>query len=112
MKKQDKEFVKKTLEFIKERSNFVQYLYKLKIDIINLDLGENLMIEAIARIVVSHKKDKNKKWKGKTKIQIIKEDIEWWLYENVDKIIYFDMDDKLDINDIDDYIDYLFSDEC
>lgn len=105
--KKEKEFVKKCLDLINKRSRFSSNLYKLNIDISNLDLGEDLIVEGVARLILTYKKDQTDK-----KLKFINDDIEWWLYENVDKKIYFDKDDFVDVNKIDDYVDYLFSDEC
>lgn len=53
-------------------------LYALGVDTLNKPLSEEVIIEAISLILSEN--EKQQKW--------IRENVEWWLYENVEKVIW------------------------
>ena len=91
-----KEFISKTLTVIKEHDNKLNELYNLGIDLVDLySKCEATLIEAIAKLI------------GKDE-DVMLDWIYWWLYEDVDKIIY-DNGGQTDVTDIGLFVDFLMN---
>ena len=91
-----KEYVKKSLLRIKEYGDKTDALGKIGVNLIDYNEGLINMVEESIAIVVSE-----------DKFDLVLEDIQWWLYESVNKIITYG-DKKVDVNNIDNYVDWLF----
>ena len=91
-----KEFISKTLTVVKEHDNKLNELYNLGIDLVDLySECEATLIEAIAKLI------------GKDEDAML-EWIYWWLYEDVDKIIY-ENGGQIDVTDISLFVDFLMN---
>lgn len=93
------EYIKKTLLRIKEYQDNLSNLNKFGIELLEYYSPlANCLEESIAILLA--KDDKQ--------FELILDDIQWWLYEGVDKIISFD-DGKpsRDLNSVDDYVKWL-----
>lgn len=94
-----KEFVKKALQRIKDQQPKYSALKALGVDVMELqDQLINIIEESIS-VLLSNNDDK--------KHDLILQDIQWWLYENVDKIISYD-ENKVDVNSLDNYVNWMF----
>jgi hypothetical protein len=93
-----KEFAVKTLKRIKEIQQTHHKLKALGIDLIDYENGINLLEESIALMFTTDENDFEKALN----------DVQWWLYENVDKIININYNDtKVDVNTPEAFIDWL-----
>ena len=93
-----KEFAVKTLKRIKEIQQTHRKLKALGIDLIDYENGINLLEESIALMFTT---DENNFEKALN-------DVQWWLYDNVDKIININYNDtKVDVNTPEAFIDWL-----
>ena len=91
-----KEFISRTLTVIKEHDNKLNEFYNLGIDLVDLySECETTLIEAIAKLI-GKDEDVTSDW------------IYWWLYEDVDKIIY-DNGGQTDVTDIGLFVDFLMN---
>lgn len=81
----------KALNNIKKESERCHELYKLGVDLSNYEEGiTTSCIEMISILIGTEK-----------------EEVEWWLFDQVDKIYYFDnMKTKFDVNKAEDFVDY------
>ena len=75
-----KEFAIKALKSIKELTEVREKLLELGVDISGLRTSDDMLNEAIAMFLLPENGNE------KT-LEAIIEDITWWLYENVDKVI-------------------------
>lgn len=93
-----KEFAVRTLKRIKEIQQTHHNLKALGIDLIDYENGVNLLEESIALMFTT---DENNFEKALN-------DVQWWLYDNVDKIININYNDtKVDVNTPEAFIDWL-----
>ena len=92
-----KEFAVRTLKRIKEIQQTHHKLKALGIDLIDYENGINLLEESIALMFTKDENDFEKAL----------DDVQWWLYENVDKIITLKDKTKVDVNTPEAFIDWL-----
>ena len=93
-----KEFAVRTLKRIKEIQQTHHKLKALGIDLIDYENGINLLEESIALMFTT---DENNFEKALN-------DVQWWLYDNVDKVININYNDtKVDVNTPEAFIDWL-----
>lgn len=92
-----KEFAIRTLKRIKEIQATYHKLKALGVDLIDYENGVNLLEESVALLFVKDEKNFEKALN----------DIQWWLYENVDKIITLGDKSKVDVNTPEAFIDWL-----
>ena len=91
-----KEFIIKTLTVIKEQNNKLNELYEIGIDLSDFyGECETALIISTAKLI------------GKND-EVISDWIFWWLYEDVDKIIY-DNGGQTDVTDIGLFVDFLMN---
>ena len=92
-----KEFAVRTLKRIKEIQQTHHELKALGIDLIDYENGINLLEESIALMFTTDENDFEKAL----------DDVQWWLYENVDKILTLKDKTKVDVNTPEAFIDWL-----
>ena len=92
-----KEFAVRTLKRIKEIQQTHHNLKALGIDLIDYENGINLLEESIALMFTADENDFEKAL----------DDVQWWLYENVDKILTLKDKTKVDVNTPEAFIDWL-----
>ena len=93
-----KEFAVRTLKRIKEIQQTHHNLKALGIDLIDYENGVNLLEESIALMFTENENDFEKALN----------DVQWWLYDNVDKVININYNDtKVDVNTPEAFIDWL-----
>ena len=92
-----KQFAVKALKRIIQIQKRHRIAKRLGIDLIELDNGVELLEESIATLFT--KKDKD--------FELALNDVQWWLYENVDKIITLQDKTKLDVTTPESFIDWL-----
>ena len=92
-----KEFAVRTLKRIKEIQQTHHKLKALGIDLIDYENGINLLEESIALMFTENENDFEKAI----------DDVQWWLYENVDKILTLKDNTKVDVNTPEAFIDWL-----
>lgn len=92
-----KEFIIEVLTKIKELNHKVHLLYKLGVNIIDLDLAISTLEKTIPVILVDEENDNYKNINGL---------VGWWLYENVDKVITIE-DEKINVENIEDFVNFL-----
>ena len=91
-----KEFAIRALKRIKKIQKTYHKLKSLGVDLIDYENGVNLLEESIALLFVKDEKSYEKAI----------DDIQWWLYENVDKIITLDDKSQVDVNTPEAFIDW------
>ena len=87
----------KTLKRIKEIQQTHYKLKALGIDLIDYENGVDLLEESIALMFTKNENDFEKAL----------DDVQWWLYENVDKIITLKDKTKVDVNTAEAFINWL-----
>ena len=92
-----KEFAIRTMKRIKEIQETYHKLNALGVDLIDYENGVNFLEESIALLFVKDEKNFEKAL----------HDVQWWLYESVDKIITLGDKSKVDVNTPEDFIDWL-----
>lgn len=90
-------FAVKTLKRIKEIQQTHYKLKALGIDLIDYENGVDLLEESIALMFTKNENDFEKAL----------DDVQWWLYENVDKIITLKDKTKVDVNTAEAFINWL-----
>lgn len=90
-------FAVRTLKRIKEIQQTQRKSKDFGIDLIDYENGINLLEESIALMFTT---DENNFEKALN-------DVQWWLYENVNKIITIKDDTKVDVNTPEAFIDWL-----
>lgn len=95
-----RDYIIGVLKKIQEINEKIDVLYHHNIDILDLENGVPLLEKSIA-VTLRKKEDQ--------KFRYVQDIVGWWLYENVEKIIWYDEDDKRDISDIEVFVDYLIS---
>ncbi len=92
-----KESIINAISFLKEQSEKITKLSAYGVNLIEFDeLYYKHLINIISESINEDENVEIKDW------------IEWWLYEDVDKIIYCDNQLDVDVNKIEDFIDYIF----
>ena len=94
MKKELRTAVIKALAGIKKESDRRDIFYENGIDLINYENGYQIELLNILKVIMEDKYD----------------NISWWLYENVEKIIYFKDGAERDLTKVEDLMDYLMED--
>lgn len=92
-----KDFAIRALVSIKEMHETNSQLRKLGVDLTEFEMGVDSLEEAVS-IMFS---------KDEEHFEHILEMVQWWLYEKVGKIIYYDEGDRLDLNKVEDFVNYL-----
>jgi hypothetical protein len=92
-----KEFIIEVLTKIKELNHKVHLLYKLGVNIIDLDLAISTLEKTIPTILVNEKNDSYKN---------IEDLVGWWLYENVEKVITTE-GKELNVESLEDFVNFL-----
>jgi hypothetical protein len=92
-----KDFAIRALIGIKEMHQTNLQLKKLGVDLSDFDLGIDKLEEAVS-IMFS---------KDEEHFEHILEMVHWWLYDKVDKIIYYDEGERFDLNKVEDFVNYL-----
>lgn len=95
----NKEFAIKALERIKQINYKTHQLHKLGVNLIELDMGVDLLEESIATMFSENDEQ------FETKLGYI----QWWLYGNTSKIVYdvSDNNKEIDISKTEDFVQYL-----
>lgn len=92
-------FIKNALTRLRDRQKLLSNLTTLGVDISEFDLPMvSFMEEAISLLCAG---DDEKKF------ELVLTDIQWWLYESVDKKITY-LSESVDVNHIEDYVTWLF----
>ena len=95
-----KDFIIKSLNAIKKQSETSLKLYKLGVDLMNLDRGTDLLGESISMMFSNDQKT----------FKIVDDLVSWWLYEDVNKILYDPENPSIivaDVTDIEDLWKYM-----
>jgi hypothetical protein len=103
-----RDYVIETLKKIKEINEKVHTLYDLGVDIIELETGISQLERSIS-VALRKKEDK--------KFAYIQDLVGWWLYEDVEKTIWYGNEDQekvdpanvegVDLTDIEKFVDFL-----
>lgn len=92
-----KEFAVRTLNRIKEIQKTYHTLKNFGVDLIGYENGVNLLEESIALLFSKDEKNFEK----------VINDVQWWLYENVDKTITLGDNTKVNVNTPEAFINWL-----
>lgn len=91
-----KKFAIESLKKIKEISEKTHTLYKLGVDLIEFENGTEPLTKSIALLLVGEKDYKE-----------AIDDIDWWLYEDVEKKIYLNGKKTIDVETAEQFVDWL-----
>lgn len=91
------EFISNTLDELKVISSNQQKLYELGVNLIDYNDGVNLLEKALTLLLTNNVEN----------IPLIKGDIEWWLYENVNKIIYYNDAEPINVTTSIDFVNWV-----
>lgn len=91
-----KKFAIEALKKIKEISEKTHTLYKLGVDLIEFENGTELLTKSLALLLVGEKDYKE-----------AIDDIDWWLYEDVEKKIYLNGKKTIDVETAEQFVDWL-----
>jgi len=91
-----KKFAIGALKKIKEISEKTHTLYKLGVDLIELENGTEPLTKSIALLLVGEKDYKE-----------AIDDIDWWLYEDVEKKIYLKGKKTIEVETAEQFVDWL-----
>ena len=94
--KMKKNLATKILKRIKTMQARLSKLRELGVDLIEYETGVSLLEESVVLLLV---KDENKFDKALV-------DVQWWLYENVDKVIILGDDSKIDVTTPENFLDW------
>jgi hypothetical protein len=92
-----KEYAVKTLNRIKEIQNNYHHLKKLGVDLIDYENGVNLLEESIAIMYSTNE----------TEFENVLKDVQWWLYERVNKVITLADKTKVNVSKVEDFVNWL-----
>lgn len=92
----EKEFAVRTLNRIKQIQSTYHKLRDLGVDLINYEDGVNLLEESVVLLFVKDEK----------KFEQALDNVQWWLYESVDKIITLNDKSEVDVNTAEAFIDW------
>ena len=91
-----KEFIIKALKAIQEKDAKLNSLYEMGVELIDFNSEcETQLMVALAKLI-GKDEDRTLDW------------IYWWLYEDVDKIIY-DNGGGINVTDINDFVEFLIN---
>jgi len=93
-----REYIIETLTKIKEYDEKIHSIYRMGIDLLDFD---NLIPQLEKSIPTLLRKEKDEYYGYITDV------VGWWLYDDVDKIIYIDGDVEINLDNIEDFVDYL-----
>jgi hypothetical protein len=92
-----RDYIIETLLKIKEHDEKVHALYTLGVDILDFDNSFSQLEKSIPTLL---RKEKDEQF------GYIQDLVGWWLYEDVDKIIYVD-DIEINVDKVEEFVDYL-----
>lgn len=92
-------FLQRSLIALKERSVNIDKLYRLKVNLKDFDEGITDKLEESIAIILSKGNEKN--------FEAILADISWWIYDEIDKIITLKNGEKLDLNEVGNFVSWL-----
>lgn len=95
-----REYIIETLTKIKEYNEKISTIYRMGIDLLEFD---NLIPQLEKSIPTLLRKEKDEYY------GYIEDVVGWWLYEDVDKIIYIDGDIEINLDNIEDFVEYLIT---
>ena len=95
-----REYIIETLTKIKEYDEKIHSIYRMGIDLLDFD---NLIPQLEKSIPTLLRKEKDEYYGYITDV------VGWWLYDDVDKIIYIDGDVEITLDNIEDFVDYLIT---
>lgn len=95
-----REYIIETLTKIKEYDEKIHSIYRMGIDLLDFD---NLIPQLEKSIPTLLRKEKDEYY------GYIQDVVGWWLYDDVDKIIYIDGDIEINLDNIEDFVDYLIT---
>jgi len=95
-----KDYIIETLVKIKEHDEKVHKLYTMGVDILEFSNTNSQLEKSIPTLL---RKEKDEQF------GYIQDLVSWWLYENVDKIIYVNDDIEINLDNIEDFVDYLIA---
>lgn len=93
------DFAIRALNKIKEIEERYYKLKDLGVDLIDFETGINIIEEAVTIMFSKDKKE----------FKLVLDNVQWWLYEDVDKIVYYKNGKTKDLNSIENFINYLDS---
>ena len=92
-------FLQRSLIALKERSVNIDKLYRLKVNLREFDEDITDKLEESIAIILSKGNEKN--------FESILADVNWWLYDRVDKIVTLKSGEKLDLNEVGNFVSWL-----
>jgi hypothetical protein len=92
-----KQFAIKTLKRIKEIHETYFKLKELGVDLTEYESGVNLLEESIALLLTNNEASFEKALN----------DVQWWLYEKVDKVITLEDGTKVDVNSPEAFVEWV-----
>ena len=95
-----REYIIETLTKIKEYDEKIHSIYRMGIDLLDFD---NLIPQLEKSIPTLLRKEKDEYYGYITDV------VGWWLYDDVDKIIYIDGDVEINLDNIEDFVEYLIT---
>ena len=95
-----REYIIETLTKIKEYDEKIHSIYRMGIDLLDFD---NLIPQLEKSIPTLLRKEQDEYYR------YIQDIVGWWLYDDVDKIIYVDDDVEINLDNIEDFVDYLIT---
>jgi len=93
------QFLQRSLSSLKERSVNIDKLYRLKVNLREFDEDITDKLEESIAIILSKGNEKN--------FESILADVNWWLYDRVDKIVTLKSGEKLDLNEVGNFVSWL-----
>jgi hypothetical protein len=95
-----REYIIETLTKIKEYDEKIHSIYRMGIDLLDFD---NLIPQLEKSIPTLLRKEQDEYYR------YIQDIVGWWLYDDVDKIIYVDDDVEINLDNIEDFVEYLIT---
>ena len=92
-----KQYAIRALQRIREIHHRQQQLSKLGVDLIEYEDGVNLLEESISLLFTTDSR----------RFDNALQDVQWWLYDKVNKVITIDSKNEVDVNKTEDFIDWL-----
>jgi uncharacterized short protein YbdD (DUF466 family) len=95
-----RDYIIETLTKIKEYNEKIHSLYRMGVDLLDFD---NLIPQLEKSIPTLLRKEQDEYYR------YIQDIVGWWLYDDVDKIIYVDDDVEINLDNIEDFVEYLIT---